>query len=395
MPRFPFVPFLLLVIIMASCASGPPPQITPAPSVPLGREAIVDVSLDEAIYLAGRWRYRQVEFFTEQMAQPGFDDSQWAEVDAPATWAAQGLGALTGESALVVYRRQVEVPVAWQGKSVGISAWFNPYASQVFVNGARIEPARKPFAPYADVSTWLRYGEPNTIVVTTLYDGIFEAAETGPPRIGLLTERLVTRVLHEDVTISTEEGDADATIIRPAARHDLPGLILIATGAHGLPEKTTWFDLADDLARQGYFCLALALPVQRPSGVIAAVDYMRSQPWIDPERIVLFGADEGARTAVLAATQDTRIRGVILLSAPQVDEVADLGSRPILLMASRKDRHGFVLEQAQNMAQQVQGPHQVVALPGDGHGTFVFTNAWNAARQALLKWLAEYLPVRR
>ncbi|MCS7220427.1 MAG: hypothetical protein RML36_01015 [Anaerolineae bacterium] len=371
----------LIEMALASCPSQPSPTAL-APS----QEMISDVNLNEAISLAGRWRSRPVELFNEEMAQPGFDDSEWAEVDAPAAWDAQGMADLTGKAAVVVYRRQVEVPAVWQGKRVGISAWFNPHSSQVFVNGQRVEPERKPFAPFADVSVLLRYGQMNTLAVTTIYDGYFEMAEAGPPRIGLITERPVTRVLHEDVTIATPDGSAEATLIRPAVSQGLPALILIATGSHGLPEKTAWFDFADDLARQGYVCLALALPVQRPAGALAAVEYLRSLTWVNPRQIVLFGADEGAKTAMRAAEQDVQIRGVILLSPPMQEPIG-LGHRPVLILASREDRRGLVLEQAQAIAEQVQGPYQLVALPGDGHGTFVFTSAWNAARRAVMEWL--------
>ncbi len=395
----------IVVMIMTGCAPQPSGEPTPAPpmspepaTIPAlltltpGQEMIPDVSLEDVVPLAGRWRSHRVELFSEAMAQPGFDDSDWVEVNAPAAWGAQGMAELVGEAAVVVYRRQVEVPAAWQGKRVGISAWFNPYSSQVFVNGQRIEPERKPFAPFADVSALLRYGQTNTIAITTIYDGYFEMAEAGPPRIGLLTERPVTRVLREDVAIATPDGNADATLIRPAAGQNLLALVLIATGSHGLPEKTTWFDFAEDLARQGYVCLALALPVQRPAGALAAVEYLRSLASVNPKQIVLFGADEGARTAMLAATQDGQIRGVILLSPPPIEEVTGLGDRPILILASRKDRRGLVLEQAQAITGQIQGPHQLIALPGDGHGTFVFTSAWNDARRAVLQWLQFAMP---
>ena len=43
----------------------------------------------------------------------------------------------------------------------------------------------------------------------------------------------------------------------------------------------------------------------------------------------------------------------------------------------------------QEMAAQVQGPSQVVALPGDGHGPYVLPNTWNATRQALLAWFQQ------
>ncbi|HZQ07362.1 MAG TPA: hypothetical protein VFD70_12350 [Anaerolineae bacterium] len=391
---------LLLALGVVNCAPAPAANNTPAPGTALvapptsaapllapGQESIPDVGLEQAIPLTGDWRYKRVQLFNPEMAQPQFDDSQWTITHAPAPWQSQGLEQYIGQPTIMAYRRQVEIPGEWRGKPIGISAWFNPYLSQVFVNGEKVEPARKPFAPYGDVSSLLRYGENNTVAVTTLYDGVLEQAEAGPARIGPITTRSVTRVLHEDVAIPTGDKNADATVIRPAEKQNLPTLVLIATGSHGLAEKQTWFDFAEDLARQGYVSLALALPEQTSAGVIAALHYLRSQAFVDPERIVLFGADQGAQTAVLAAAQDPQIRGLILLSAQSRDEVSQLGSRPVLLLASEKDRQGYFVEQAQALAPKIPGAHELVILPGSSHGTAVFTDAWNATRQAVVGWM--------
>jgi pimeloyl-ACP methyl ester carboxylesterase len=72
-----------------------------------------------------------------------------------------------------------------------------------------------------------------------------------------------------------------------------------------------------------------------------------------------------------------------------VEEIGQLENRPVLFLASEGDRRGYVLEQAKTMAQQVKGPTQVIALPGEGHGTFLFPNVWNPLRKALLEWLSE------
>jgi len=386
---------VLIVVVLAALLAGgcapsaaPPPTLTPL-AVGEGQEAITDVNLTDAIELTGLWRFRQVEIFNEEMARPDYDDSGWNRVYAPAPWSEQGLGDLVGKAKVVVYRRQVQVPADWEGKPIGISAWFNPHDSLVFVNGQRVESARKPFAPYADVSELLKYGQANTIAVTTLYDGLFEMAEAGPARLGPIEARPVTQVLQEEVTIPAEKGEADATLVRPAAGQGLPALVFIATGSHGMGVKTDWLELASDLARRGYVSLAVALKVQEPEGALTAVDYLRSLPVVDPTRIVLVGADQGAETVILAAVQDLQIPGVVVISGPQMDEVAQLSQRPILFLAAEGDRRGLVLEQAREMAKLAQGPCQVVALPGDGHGTYILVNAWNAARQALLGWLRQ------
>ena len=394
----------LVTLLAGSCAPAATPSPTPTPLILAeGQEAITDVSLTDAIALTGLWRFRQVEMFSQEMAGLDYDDSDWGEVQAPDSWSEQGLGDWVGQAKVVVYSRQVQVPADWEGKPIGISAWFNPHDSLVFVNGQRVEPVRKPFAPYADVSELLKYGQANTIAVTTLYDGMFEMAETGPARLGPIYMRPVPQVLQEDVMIPAEGGEADATLVRPAlalsgaegAGQGLPALVFISTGSHGLGEKTEWLELATDLARQGYVSLPVALKIQEPQGALAAVNYLRSLSFVDPTRIVLVGADRGGETVILAAVQDAQIAGVVVISGPQVDEVAQLGNRSALFLAAEGDQRGRVLDQAEAMANLAQGPHQLIALPGDGHGTYVLTNAWNATRRALVETLAKVVKSSR
>jgi hypothetical protein len=386
-----YIFFLLgiFLIFTAGCTQPTSPTIQPSPTpVPLlpGQEAIQDVSLENSINLRGQWRYAQVEAFQGEMTTPEFDDSQWTEIEAPTTWDHQGMGDQVGKGIVVVYRRQIDIPAEWRGQTTGIHAWFNPFASQVFVNGERLEPERKPFAGYADISGLLSYGEENTIAVVVQHDGLLYFAESGPVRIGLLESRPVTQVVHEEILVETPDGQAEATIIRPTEKTSLPGFVLVATGGHGLAEKVTWYDLADDLARVGYVSMAVALPQQKVDGILAAVQSFREHPAVKPDQIVLFGVDRASEAVVQAGVQDANIKGIILLSPPQViRDIAKLTDDPILLMASQGDRNGLILEQIREMGNQVENA-EVVSLPGDGHGTFIITNTWNALRQSLLDW---------
>jgi hypothetical protein len=390
----------------SSPATSPPPTTpppTPLPPTPLpptaipllpGQELIRDVSLTNSIDLTGKWRFSQVKGFSESLTLPGFDDSQWADTDAPAAWAAQGLADQVGKGVIVVYRRQVDVPAGWKGKPTGIHAWFNPFASRVFVNGQQVDPARTPFAAYADVSDLLKYGEKNTLVVVTQYDGWLEFAEAGPARLGLLEDRPVTKVVQEELTIDTPDGKADATLIYPAEKTNLPGLLLVATGSHGMGEKINWYDLAADLARQGYVSLAVALPQQKPENVLAALKFFRARPMLNPTKILLFGVDQSSEPALQAALQDSSLNNLILLSPPQViDDAAKLAKLPLLMLASQGDRSGLILDQVKETAKKAANA-QVVALPGEGHGTFIITNTWNALRQAVLDWLKQNMPAQ-
>jgi hypothetical protein len=376
--------------------TSPPPSPLPPTAVPLlpGQELIQDVSPTSSIDLAGKWRFSQVKGFSESLTLPGFDDSQWADVDAPAAWTAQGLADQVGKGVIVVYRRQVDVPAEWKGKPAGIHAWFNPFASRVFVNGQQVDPVRTPFAAYADVSDLLKYGEKNTLVVVTQYDGWLEFAEAGPARLGLLEDRPVTKVVQDELTVDTPDGKADATLIYPAEKKNLPGLLLVATGSHGMGEKINWYDLAADLARQGYVSLAVALPQQKPENVLAALKFFRTQPMLDPAKILLFGVDQSSEPALQAALQDGSLNSLILLSPPQViDDAAKLTKLPLLMLASQGDRSGLILDQVKETAKKA-AKAQVVALPGDGHGTFIITNTWNALRQVVLDWLVQNMPAQ-
>lgn len=372
----------LSVTLATACASGPPaPTLVPVQAA-AGGELIPGVSESAFIPLTGKWRAQKIDAFSDEVVAPDFDDSTWTEVSAPASWTEQGFGDLEGRPSLVVYRAKVDVPRAWKGKTVGISAWFNPFNGRVFVNGTPVEPLRKPFAAYADVSTLLKYGESNTIAVTAMYEGYSEFAGGGAPRLGLIDQIAVPAAEHEEIEIAGNK----ATFIHPKQEGAYPVVLFNFTGSHFRAEREPWFDLGDDLARQGIASLALALAEQNVEGVQAAIDYLRGSGWVDPDKIILLGGGQGAPTMLDAARQDPAIAGLILISAPPVKNLNELGSRPVLLVASQEEQHGLILEQAQESAPGA-GNAKVIALPGEGSGTFIFTSLWSQVRRALLDFV--------
>lgn len=378
---------MVVILSMAACGPAPAPLPTAEPIQP-GQEGLLDPSIKASIDLTGPWKFQKVIQWDEAVTKPGFDDSTWGATQAPAGWLAQGLSDQIGQGTVVVYRKSVDIPANWKGLPVGVSAWFNPYASRVFVNGEQVDPARSGFAPYADVSTSLKYGAKNTIAVAVQYDGYLEFAEAGPARIGPIVTRPVTKVLQEKLSLDTPSGKIEAVFFHPEGKTGLPALVLAATGSHGLGELVNWTDLATDLSRGGYASIAIAMANQSPEGVQAAVTYLRASKTVDPARIVLFGVDAAAPAVVSTAAADPQLRGVILLSASEVEGVEKIAGRPLLLMAAQGDRSGFFVDQAKAMAQKAGAKSEVVALPGNGHGTFVLQNTWNAVRSAVLKWLA-------
>lgn len=372
----------LFIMLLTSCASGPPaPTLVPV-QAGSGQELLPGVSESAAISLTGKWRAQKVDTFDDQLVSPDLDDSKWTEVNAPDSWTNQGFGDLEGTTAMVVYRTKVDVPRPWQGKAVGISAWFNPFNGRVFVNGTAVEPTRKPFAAYADVSTLLKYGQSNTVAVTTMYEGYSEFMQAGQPRIGLIDQIVVPAIQHEEVEIAGNK----ATLIHPKQAGAYPVVIFNFTGSHFLAEREPWYDLGDELARQGIVSLALALAYQKAESVQAAIETLRQSAFVDPGHMFLLGGGQGAPTMVDAALQDPAIAGLILISAPPLKNLNQLGSRPVLLMASQGEQHGLILEQAQQSADDLANA-KVLTLPGEGSGTFVFTSVWSQVRRALLDFV--------
>jgi predicted esterase len=371
-----------LVMLLASCGAGlPAPTLVPVQAAS-GQELIAGVSESAAISLAGLWRAQKVDVFSNELAAAEFDDSSWLEVTAPASWTEQGFEELDGTPSIVVYRNQVEVPRAWQGEAVGLSTWFNPINGRVFVNGTPVEPVRKPFAAYTDVSELLRYGESNTITVTTMYEGYSEFAQGGPPRIGLIDQIAVTAIQREDVEIAGNQ----ATFIHPTQEGAYPVVVFNATGSHFRAEREPWFDMGDELAREGIASLALALDEQNVESVDVAIEYLRQSAFVDPQRIILLGGGQGAPTMLEAAFSNPTLAGLIFISPPRLQGLNELGSRPVLLIAGQEEQRGLILQQAQESATGAANA-EVIALPSEGGGTFLFTTLWSQVRRALLDFV--------
>ncbi|MGA2380766.1 MAG: hypothetical protein ABSG85_15820, partial [Spirochaetia bacterium] len=153
--------------------------------------SIIAVVRETAIDLNSAWRYKVVSQVDDSLFAPETEDSAWPTTQAPARWTDQGIE--RGDLTVAVYRRTVKVPAAWQGKAIGISAWFYPGSSMVYVNGHAVDPQGSLFALIADVSGLLRYGQDNLIAVSTTQDGIREAAQMDPPLLGPVGQKLVTK----------------------------------------------------------------------------------------------------------------------------------------------------------------------------------------------------------
>jgi hypothetical protein len=58
----------------------------------------------------------------------------------------------------------------------------------------------------------------------------------------------------------------------------------------------------------------------------------------------------------------------------------------VLFIASQAEQRGLMLKQAQESAASAEHA-DVIALPGEGSGTFLFSSVWSPVRQALLDFV--------
>jgi hypothetical protein len=86
------------------------------------------------------------------------------------------------------------------------------------------------------------------------------------------------------------------------------------------------------------------------------------------------------------ARNDPAIAGLLLLSSPPVQGLSELGARPALLITGQEEQRGLILKQAEESAAGAENA-EVIALPGQGGGTFLFSTVWSQVRQALLDFV--------
>lgn len=352
---------------------------------------ISDVSTEGAISLAGEWKFRKISSVTAEFVSPKFNDSAWRKVNAPADWTEQGVTFNGNEAPLVLYRKFVKIPAVWKGQSIGISCWF-ARNSNVYINGVKVEPQGPLYARFTDVSKLVLYGHVNLLAVAVMYESHLEAYDLLPPRIGLLTERTVPAVLKEDVMIPGENGSQlDGTVYYPPDKIKCPALIMVATVHHDSVIKDVWSEIADDLARSGYVCLALQGNLQE-TNISKATDYLCQQPAVDSGKIGIIGASTAGKVCLLTADHDPRLRMAIILSGPKITPEEAKLAFPVLLIASTNDARDPLAFYAEKAVTTLGKPGRVLILPDQEHGIEFFDTKWNTVRRAVLDWLTQYLP---
>ncbi|MCW5745095.1 MAG: alpha/beta fold hydrolase [Alphaproteobacteria bacterium] len=214
-----------------------------------------------------------------------------------------------------------------------------------------------------------------------------------------------------------------------AGRPPYPALVLL----HGFG-RNAWTErhLAELAAASGYKVLSLALRgwlgsdgdsdqgLHQPDDVVAAIDWLRRLPSVDPGRIGLIGSSMGGQVALLAAARRPAIRCVAALfppadlehwyhanphMQPYLDDLTDVAGlrvrspihhvpeidAPVLLMHGDKDEN-VPLDQSLRMTEALRAAGkeaELLIVSGASHFFSVRENA--IARQRLFAFLRQHL----
>ena len=85
------------------------------------------------VRLEGSWRFAVGD--APERATPGFDDSEWAEIDVPETWQHEGYRDYSG---FAWYRKTFSMPAGYEKQSLVLSLGRIDDTDEVFVNGHRV-----------------------------------------------------------------------------------------------------------------------------------------------------------------------------------------------------------------------------------------------------------------
>lgn len=134
---------------------------------------------------------------------------------------------------------------------------------------------------------------------------------------------LVLRKRQIGISSTEIRGDITGAFLVPYKRERVPAVIVLGGSEGGVPRS-----LAALIASHGYAALALAyfgaddlpkdlerVPVET---VGRAVEWLRKQPMVDPNRITIVGVSKGAELALLAASRNPRIKGVVAIAPSSV-----------------------------------------------------------------------------
>jgi putative phosphoribosyl transferase len=125
--------------------------------------------------------------------------------------------------------------------------------------------------------------------------------------------------------------------------------------------------------------------------LVAAIDWLETQPETHGLPVVLFGASTGAAAALVAAVErpDRVLTVVSRGGRPDLaDDALEHVNAPVLLIVGGQDQH--VLELNQEAARRLRAPHSLGVIPGATH-LFEEPGALEQVAEAARQWCDDRL----
>lgn len=196
----------------------------------------------------------------------------------------------------------------------------------------------------------------------------------------------------ERVSFSTSDGVIIVGTLYKSGKEKSPVVLCLH---QWMSDKTSYGSIADKFVEAGISVLAIDMrgfgeSIKKTSGktvesdrladndVDAAIQFIKNQKSIDPDRIGILGASYGASNALIYASNHPGIKATGLLSPglnyfnvlPTEDVIRKFGDRPLMSVAMVEDRRST---EAVKFYQAVKKSHHtVLLLEGSEHGTNMF-----------------------
>lgn len=176
-----------------------------------------------------------------------------------------------------------------------------------------------------------------------------------------------------------------------------PGVLLL----HMLnSDRTAWGNFIERLNANGYAVYAIDMRGHGETGgsndwalaqddVVRALNVLREQPDVDPERVFVIGGSIGSNLALLTGESEGVVDGAVLLSpgldyrGVKTESAAQSMDRPILIMASEGD--SYSAESSQTL-HDLAANSRLEIYDGSLHGTRMLGTDLNI-EEVILSWL--------
>jgi len=206
------------------------------------------------------------------------------------------------------------------------------------------------------------------------------------------------------VTFRADDGRTVTATMFEASRAPAPAIVLVPALGHTRDE---WQALAQRFADQNITALTVDLPgatapedARTLAGwnvvVRAGVNWLMAQS-VRPSAIAVAGASLGGSLGAIAAAADPRIRAVAIVSPSSEyrgvhieGAVRQLGSRPVLFVASRQDP--YAARSARELTKDANGPRETFLGDAASHGLPLLAAEPDLAHM-LVEWFQRTLGV--